>query len=532
MNILWYGNNEGMYRGWWDMGIFEDFFEKATHYNGLKQLPKKESAVVVIPGRALVGFEEQLSEDLNKIPGVVLIIAGDEEGKFDISKIKHDNIKIWVQYPYLNLHDKSRIIGCCYPPELKEFKLKNPTKDIDWFFAGQVTHQRRKLAVEQLRKNKTNGELHESKGFAQGLSREEYYSKMSRAKVVPCPSGPETVDTFRCYEALELGCVPIMDTMTPKNDWSGFWEWLFKEAVPFPQIENYSDLNGYIEDSVQKFPVLNNRCQAFWYRYKAKIKRQIFEDYAEVSGDDLHLPKITTVIPVSPIPSHPDISIISETIKSVQESLPGHQIIVTFDGVRPEQEEKRADYEEHIRRVLWEFPDIEPYIFEEHTHQSGMLKAIIEDIKTPMICYVEHDTPLTTDVLIDWGKCGANILLGVFNVIRFHFEARIPEEHKYLMLDDQPKNDFVRTAQWSQRPHLASTAFYRYVLDTQFSKNSKCFIEDLLHGRLMNDFLKDGELGWNQWRVAIYHPEGGNIKRSYTTDGRAGSKKYDDSQVW
>jgi hypothetical protein len=76
---------------------------------------------------------------------------------------------------------------------------------------------------------------------------------------------------------------------------------------------------------------------------------------------------------------------------------------------------------------------------------------------------------------------------------------------------------------------MASTAFYRRVMSENFSQQANCFIEDVIHGKLHNAFIQDGEQGWNQWRVHIYHPEG-NIKRSYTTDGRQGAEKFDSLQ--
>ena len=61
---------------------------------------------------------------------------------------------------------------------------------------------------------------------------------------------------------------------------------------------------------------------------------------------------ITAVIPVSPIKSHPEIGILTETLDSIRHHLPDAEMIVTFDGVREEQEDRRGDYEEATRRTL------------------------------------------------------------------------------------------------------------------------------------------------------------------------------------
>jgi hypothetical protein len=61
---------------------------------------------------------------------------------------------------------------------------------------------------------------------------------------------------------------------------------------------------------------------------------------------------ITVVVPVSPIRFHPDISILTETIESVRYWLPDAEIVITFDGVRTENELWRHNYELAINRAL------------------------------------------------------------------------------------------------------------------------------------------------------------------------------------
>jgi hypothetical protein len=248
---------------------------------------------------------------------------------------------------------------------------------------------------------------------------------------------------------------------------------------------------------------------------------------------------ITAVVPVSVIKSHPSTEILEQTLDSIRHHLPDSEIILTFDGVRDEQYKYRLLYEEHIRRVLWladkHYGNVCPYIFDEHQHQTGMLRHVLDDIRTPLMLYVEQDTPLVTDEPIDWYGVEWMLEFGYSNVVRFHHEAVLPEPHQHLMhgYEEVPvETKFLRTSQWSQRPHVASVAYYRRILKSHFSPNAKCFIEDKMHGVVDEAYNLDGELGWAQHRLHIYDPGQGNMKRSYHTDGRAGGPKYDDSQVW
>ncbi len=253
---------------------------------------------------------------------------------------------------------------------------------------------------------------------------------------------------------------------------------------------------------------------------------------------------ITAVVPVSPIVSHPETAILDETLDSIRYHLPTAEIIVTFDGVRPEQEHRREAYEEHIRRALWRldhhYGNAVPFIFDEHLHQTGMLRAIIDEIRTPLLLYCEQDTPIVTDEPIEWRRICTVISGGASNLVRLHHEALILDAHKHMThgLEFPPEYngevndiDFVRTSQWSQRPHVASVAYYRTVL-SYFSTEAKAFVEDRMHGVVDEAFKRDGMQGWFQHRLHVYHPNTGNIKRSYHTDGRAGEPKWDDTQVF
>lgn len=254
---------------------------------------------------------------------------------------------------------------------------------------------------------------------------------------------------------------------------------------------------------------------------------------------------LTVVVPVSPIRSHPGTQILDETLDSVRHHLPDSEIVLTFDGVRLEQGDRRRDYEEHMRRALWRadhvYGNVLPLIFETHQHQTGMMRAALEHIDTPLLMYVEQDTPLVTDEAIDFELIGDYIIGGASNVVRLHHEGVIPAEHEHMCHgvttfthsgpDRDARASFIRTSQWSQRPHVASVAFYRRIMQNCFTPEARSFIEDRMHGVVDEAYRRDGLPGWQQYAVHIYKP-GENLKRSYHTDGRAGEPKFDDRQVF
>lgn len=520
-------------RGYWDYAMLEDLLPDYQRVE-VRTLPEAESGVIIIPARSHSKPEVivELKKELKKIKKKVIFLMGDEERVFPIQDIENADTTIYIQNADPAKDDGYRHFGCGYTPHVAQYDGDIPVKDLDYFFAGQITHRRREEMQSHIPGWKT-GRFLGTEGFTLGLKAIKYVEEMARAKTAPCPSGPETPDTFRIFEALELGAVPIADTETPTEYWEGFWPWLFDEPIPFPVIRYWTDLVGYIDDMRNQYPTINNKVQAWWLRYKNKLRAQINDDIIN-TGNIERLHDITAIIPVSPIRSYPNIDIVTTTIRSIRHHLKNIPIILTFDGVREEQSAMRADYEEAIRRILWQFrkDNIIPYIFPEHTHQVGMMRAVIDSIKSPTILYMEQDTPLVLDYDIPFEYLSYTIEQGISNMIRFHFEGQIPKEHRHLMIGEPDANELQKTIQWSQRPHLASTAFYKRILAEDFSSNAKCFIEDRIHGKVIESHQLYGLQGWNQWRLHIYHPQGGNIKRCYHLDGRAGEKKYAEKQTW
>ena len=243
----------------------------------------------------------------------------------------------------------------------------------------------------------------------------------------------------------------------------------------------------------------------------------------------MHKNDVTIILATSVIPDHPDTTMIDETIRSIRFHFPDNEIIMQIDGLRKEQKGRKQDYDEYKNRILWkclhEYKNILPIIFDKHSHQSTMMRETIDLVRTSLILYVEGDAPLIVDEPIDWQKCLDLIEYEKANTIRFHFEASIPEPHKHLMFGLE--DGFMKTSQWSQRPHLSRVAYYRGKILPPLK--DQVFIEDTTHGLVQEDCK---HYGWESHKLWIYHPEE-NIKRSYHLDGRQGTRKYtSDDDVW
>lgn len=550
-------------RGYWDHGVIEELFNlnlwrvpgsyEFEHFDK-DSWPESDGAIVVFPARAQTKQARLLNHLLNdRCKWVILMLTGDEESAFPFEEIKHPNMKVWVMSPRPDRHADTTFLGSGFPigarQLLKDDEQQFIDKPLDWFFAGQITHERRQDLAEQLNnmleRPDMKGEFLPTEGFTQGMKHKEYFEKLAGAKVAPCPSGPETPDSFRIFEALEAGAVPIADTRTIKDNFpDDYWIKFFGGDVPFPVVTIYDQLPGYTLAVLEDWRAISNRVFSWWMLKKREMAQTLhdqierlqikagIEPYPDMDAKDL----ITVVIPTSPVATHPSTEGIERTIADVRVHLPQSEIIITFDGIREQQEKYRERYEEFTRRVIWkchhQWQNVLPVVFEKHTHQAGMMRLALEKfVKTPTVLYVEHDAPLTPDVPIDWEKAVRAVITGEANIIRFHHEAQVLGEHEHMMLG--PVEEIAgglpvrKTMQWSQRPHLASTAFYRQLINRFFNPDSKTMIEDVMHGIVQEECLHDGVMGWYNWRLWIYHPEGGNIKRSYHIDGRGADPKFE-----
>ena len=172
---------------------------------------------------------------------------------------------------------------------------------------------------------------------------------------------------------------------------------------------------------------------------EARITRQLDADIRAVAGapvtsnapDDL----ITVIVTTSPTPLHPSTDHIRQTIESIRSDLPTAEIVIACDGVRPEQCHRTADYQEYIRRLLWacntEWSNVVPLVLDEWQHQALATRAALELVETPLILFMEHDTPIVGD--IDWaGLCRATLGPDV-DLIRLHQDVAIHPDHESVM---------------------------------------------------------------------------------------------------
>ena len=254
-----------------------------VHRNGFEQLPEDApGAVIVIHGEHLMGKILELSERIKNLRWAISIIIGDEPAQFRSNFLVGDRKKVWIQMPIPGRSDHaSRRLICGYPHDAPIF-LANcadliAKKSLDWSFAGQVNNINRRQCAQILRELK-NGFLYESPRFWSGIPRDEYYGIMADSKVVVCPTGACTPDTLRVAEALEAGCVPIVEDRWPSSTTTGYWKYVLGEEPPFPLVTQWSDFTKVLDATLAGWPTICGNLQLWWKDYKSRMCSWLSED--------------------------------------------------------------------------------------------------------------------------------------------------------------------------------------------------------------------------------------------------------------
>lgn len=571
--VSWVGYEGHPARGKWDQRFIERLLNgeegcppAAYRFIDTPWTPDDgQGRVIVFPagGYRDAGIEHkvryQLQQDLAKLDWALVIATSDETQSFDWYKIDPwpDHVKLWVMLPRVDhtYPPGTRFIGEGSPHPAREIqRYKALTRDLDVFFSGQGGHVRRDLAwsaIEKLSERGLKVKAHRTSSFLRSMADDEivpepgddheYMHGLTRSWVAPCPSGIASQSSFRFYEALEAGCIPIVDGISPVGN-EGFWAMLGLDKVA-PIIDIWRDLGAMCE------AVLVDRCgtaagvQSRWLQYKRRLVSQLHADVIELDQRPIPVDgphdMITVVIPTSPIPSHPDMSIIQATIESIRVELPGAEILIAADGVREEQAQLAARYHHYLHDLCqWANSQFNVWVFthDEHLHQSGLMRSILPEVNTPFVLFVEHDTPL--EGTVPFAEMLVEMDRWELNSMRLLHETAIPPGSERLFLERIQGSGmyapWVPTIQWSQRPHLARTDWYREIITTYFGAESRTFIEDLMHGVAQVGTDPKGlsyaarmrrHEAWERWRMAVYAPDG-SWKRSGHLDGRAGESKF------
>ncbi len=261
-------------RGNWDHGLLYSIFESEPEIfqqHNIKTQVVFDKAIIILTNKPDI---DQTRKYLDKFKKALVILTGDEDSFFDWKAAIPEHHEKWTQYWRQNKEGCEKImLGA--PMRISNFETSPMEKKYLWSFIGQEQNPHRTKCMNVL-KELPNGYLKIVDGFCGTLGGEveyqEYLDIMRQSKFVICPSGSMNCDTFRVYEAIECGAIPITEKRCPRdpedyNYWEGFPEGMI-------MVNNWDVLREHLELLRHVDTIVDN---TWWTIYKQELKRKLVE---------------------------------------------------------------------------------------------------------------------------------------------------------------------------------------------------------------------------------------------------------------
>lgn len=143
-----------------------------------------------------------------------------------------------------------------------------------WSFAGQLTGKPTRTAMIQAMRHIPHHYVHETFIWddKNSLPVDQYQNMLLDSIFAPSPIGWWNLDSFRVYEALECGCIPIVEKQ-PIDYFT-----LYFGNHPFIAVDTWNQvpdvINKLIADPV-RLEQYRNACHEWWLQYKNALKQQL-----------------------------------------------------------------------------------------------------------------------------------------------------------------------------------------------------------------------------------------------------------------
>ena len=197
---------------------------------------------------------------------IFLFHLGDESGAYDLSQIYKNCNYIWRTFCSNKYFENNRVT--CIPIGYKSRVLdkKKNNRKYKWAFVGTPHKSSRHDLLFQFSDIKPFF-CHRTEKFDKKIiSVEEMSEALSLTEFMPCPNGFVHPETYRVYESLECGCIPIVENAYQ------YYDRLFPHN-PFIKVDKWMDahpiIKGWNNDQIKQ---KKEECKIWWNEYKDKLQ--------------------------------------------------------------------------------------------------------------------------------------------------------------------------------------------------------------------------------------------------------------------
>jgi len=201
---------------------------------------------------------------------IFLIHLGDESGTDDLSEIYDNCDFVWRAFCNNRYFRNPKV--SCIPIGYKSgtlLKKQTGKRSFMWAFIGTQHKSSRHDLLFQL-SDINPFYCHKTPKFNQKIIDADEMSKILSSTIfAPCPNGFVHPETYRVYEALECGCIPIVE-----NTYQ-YYERLFP-SNPFLKVDKWVEAKSIIKkwnnDTIKQ---KQKECNEWWNNYKDQLKKII-----------------------------------------------------------------------------------------------------------------------------------------------------------------------------------------------------------------------------------------------------------------
>jgi len=233
-----------------------------------QQIESKDTLIIV---DSSVDKKKTFYKKLNLICSKIFLIhLGDESGNYDLSDVYENCNFVWRTFCSNRYFANPKV--SCIPIGYKSGTfLNNKVKDrnFKWAFIGTQHKSSRHDLLFQLSEIKPSY-CHKTPKFDQKIIDTNEMSRiLSSTTFIPCPNGFVHPETYRLYEALECGCIPIVE-----NTYQ-YYERLFP-SNPFLKVDKWVEAKSIIGKwNNDKIKQKQKECDQWWQDYKDELKKII-----------------------------------------------------------------------------------------------------------------------------------------------------------------------------------------------------------------------------------------------------------------
>ena len=199
-----------------------------------------------------------------------LIHLGDETFAYDLSMVYNKFNHVWRTFCSNKYFNNKKV--SCLPIGYKSgtlFKKEVVERKYKWAFIGTPHKSSRHDLLFQLSDIKPSFS-HKTKKFnEQIIDVNEMSEILTSTQFIPCPNGFVHPETYRLYEALECGCIPIVENAYK------YYDRLFSNN-PFIKIDRWVEAKPIIKEwKDDQIEQKREECRAWWSQYKNQLQEFI-----------------------------------------------------------------------------------------------------------------------------------------------------------------------------------------------------------------------------------------------------------------